>query len=214
MKDWIYTLFVVLLGLPTLGAFADPPLANRVPDDDITSLVLAKLKSGGEDAMVAIRIPAWKQATRDETYQVQVPVQEEVTVEKVRDGKKELVTEAVMKVVLETRMRTVVVFAPKEPVKGDVPLADLQGWNLDGQRLTATELEQMLAKPKYLFCLSQAPLPGSPPLDPFYARALRPDMILVYSPGIVELFKQAIEVPPDPSGDDPFVPSEEDPFGG
>ena len=193
MKSTCAHLFLIVLSLCIGDLVAGNPLARRIPDTDITCLILAKAKSVDGRDHIDVRIPAWKQEIRTEEYQIEIPVVETQTREVVKNGRTVVEEVQVTKTISETRTRQVANYIPKDPISGSVPLEEIKAWNLKGKELSAKELKESLSKSSYLLCLSTEPEPGAPPLDPFYAGSLRSDMLIVYSQPIEELLVSSVE---------------------
>lgn len=193
MKSTCVHLFLIVLSLCVGDLVAGNPLARRIPDTDITCLILAKAKSVDGKDHIDVRIPAWKQEIRTEEYQVEVPVLITETREVVKNGRTVVEEVQTNKTVTETRMREVANYSPKDPLSGMVPLEEIKAWNLKGKELSAKELKESLSKSNYLLCISNEPKPGVPPLDPFYAGSLRPDIVIVYSLALEDLLLSSIE---------------------
>jgi hypothetical protein len=193
MKSTCAHLFLIVLSLCIGDLVAGNPLARRIPDTDITCLILAKAKSVDGRDHIDVRIPAWKQEIRTEEYQIEIPVVETQTREVVKNRRTVVEEVQVTKTISETRTRQVANYIPKDPISGSVPLEEIKAWNLKGKELSAKELKESLSKSSYLLCLSTEPEPGAPPLDPFYAGSLRSDMLIVYSQPIEELLVSSVE---------------------
>lgn len=193
MKSTCAHLFLIVLSLFIGDLVAGNPLARRIPDTDITCLILAKAKTVDGQDHIDVRIPAWKQEIRTEEYQIEIPVLETQTREVVKNGRTVVEEVQINKTVIETRTREVANYTPKEPISGIVPMEKVKAWNLKGKELSAKELKESLSKSSYLLCLSTEPELGAPPLDPFYAASLRPDILIVYSQAIEELLVSSVE---------------------
>lgn len=193
MKSTCAHLFLIVLSLCIGDLVAGNPLARRIPDTDITCLILAKAKSVDGRDHIDVRIPAWRQEIRTEEYQIEIPVVETQTREVVKNGRTVVEEVQVTKTISETRTREVANYIPKDPISGSVPLEEIKAWNLKGKELSAKELKESLSKSNYLLCLSTEPEPGAPPLDPFYSGSLRPDILIVYSQPIEELLVSSVQ---------------------
>lgn len=193
MKSTCLHLFLIVLSLCIGDLVAGNPLARRIPDTDITCLIMAKTTSVEGRDHIDIRIPAWKQEIRTEEYQVEVPVVATETREVEKDGRTVVEEVQITKIVTETRTREVANYLPKDPISGIIPLEAIKAWNLKGKELSAKELKASLSKSNQLLCLTTEPKPGTPPLDPFYAGSFRPDILIVYSQTIEELLESSIE---------------------
>lgn len=193
MKWLPIALMAFLIQLGTVNLFADKPLANHIPDSDITGLVLAKFQNVEGEAKVGLRIPAWKEELQTEDYTVEIPVTETRTQEVTKNGKKVIEEVEVTVTKTETRTGTIAKYSPKETIKGEIALESIRAWNLKGKELTAAELKDALSKTSYLLCLYAEPEKGTPPLDPFFANAFRSDLVIVYSDAINELLQSSLE---------------------
>ena len=194
MKNCTFSMYLVMISLLSCALTAEEPLAKRLPTDDLTSTFLAKYQKTGDKEVVAIRLSKWKAEPKLRTYQITVEVVETRTrVVKDKSGN-EVEQEYEVKVpVTEERTESFVEYTPLLPLKGEVLLTDLKAWNIKGKPLTSDELKTALTKPTYLFGLSEEPKANQPPIDPFFASALRSDLIFVHSPKINELYEQSIE---------------------
>jgi hypothetical protein len=207
MKWLPIALIAFLIQLGSANLFADKPLANHVPNSDITGLVLAKFQNVEGEAKVGLRIPAWKEELQTEEYTVEIPVTEIRTQEVTKNGKKVIEEVEVTVTKTETRTGTITKYSPKESIKGEVALESIRAWSLKGKELTAAELKEVLSKTSYLLCLYEEPEEGTPPLDPFFANAFRSDLVIVYSDAINELLQSSLEPEAPPAAQDGSVPA-------
>ena len=201
MKWFLIALILLSASFSNAPLFADKPLSSQLPDTDITGLVLAKFQNVDGQDKVGVRIPAWKETLTTETVEVEVPKTEVRTEEVIQNGKKVTREVPVTVTTIETRTQTIANYSPKDPVKGEVALQNIKAWNLKGKQLSTAELKESLSKTIYLLCLSVEPKEGVPPLDPFYANALRSDTLIVYSAEIETLFEASVERAPDTDAD-------------
>lgn len=177
-------------------AFQDP-IAQAVPIDDLSSLAIAKIST--DKKMVVVRVPGWK--IEYETKEVDVPVMVLTEVEQSyeEDGKTKTKVVKVPKEVLQKQTQTFSNFIPKESVRGEVPVNEMKVWTTKGKLLSIAQVQEALAKTSYLFALTAEPKEGKPPMDPFFANALRSDVLLVYSPKLLDVFLESIEEEEEPA---------------
>jgi len=167
------------------------PIARSAPVDDLSSLAIAKIS--GDTKKVVVRVPGWR--IEYETKEVEVPVTVTTEIEQVveEDGQKKVKKVQVPKQVMQKQAQTISKLIPKASVRGEIAVRDMKVWTTKGKQLTPTEVESLLAKTTYLFALTAEPAPGEPPMDPFFANALRSDVLLVFSPKLLEVFLESIE---------------------
>jgi hypothetical protein len=177
-------------------AFQDP-IAQAVPVDDLSSLAIAKISS--DKKTVVVRVPGWK--IEYETKEVEVPVTVITEVEQSyeEEGKTKTKVVKVPKEVLQKQTQTLSNLIPKESVRGEVPVNEMKVWTTKGKRLSVAEVQEALAKTSYLFALTAEPKEGKPPMDPFFANAFRSDVLLVYSPKLLDVFLESIEEEEEPA---------------
>ncbi len=198
-----------VLGLAFLGfmsngsyisAFQDP-IAQTVPIDDLSSLAIAKIST--DKKTVVVRVPGWK--IEYETKEVEVPVTVETVVEQAYEENGETKTRVVKvpKEVLQKQTQTVSNLIPKPSVRGELKVDEMKVWTTKGKLLKTAEVQEALTKTTYLFALTAEPSPGKPPLDPFFANALRADVLLVYSPKLLDIFLESIEEEEEPKATAP-----------
>lgn len=173
------------------------PIAETVPVDDLSSLAIGKISTDKET--VVVRVPGWK--IEYETKVVDVPVTVETEVEQAYEENGETKTRVVKvpKQVMQKQTQTISNLIPKASVRGEVPVKDMKVWTTKGKLLSAAEVQEVLAKTTYLFALTAEPAKGKPPMDPFFANALRSDVLLVYSPKLLDVFLESIEEEEDPT---------------
>lgn len=140
-----------------------------------------------------MRVPGWR--IEYETKEVEVPVTITTEIEQFveEDGQKKVKKVQVPKQVMQKQTQTISKLIPKSSVRGEIPIREMKVWTTKGKQLTPTEVESLLAKTTYLFALTAEPDPGKPPMDPFFANALRSDVLLVFSPKLLEVFLDSIE---------------------
>lgn len=173
------------------------PLAEAVPVDDLSSLAIGKISTDKET--IVVRVPGWK--IEYETKVVDVPVTVETEVEQTYEENGETKTKLVKvpKVVMQKETQTISNLIPQASVRGEVPVKDMKVWTTKGKLLSTAEVQEILAKTTYLFALTAEPAKGKPPMDPFFASALRSDVLLVYSPKLLDVFLESIEEEEEPA---------------
>lgn len=178
-----------------VSAFQDP-IAQTVPIDDLSSLAIAKISS--DKKTVVVRVPGWK--IEYETKEVEVPVTVETEVEQTYEENGETKTRVVKvpKEVLQKQTQTISNLIPKPSIRGELKVDEMMVWTTKGKLLKTAEVQEALAKTSYLFALTAEPGPGKPPMDPFFANALRADVLLVYSPKLLDIFLESIEEEEEP----------------
>jgi|LakMenE18May11ns_1017448.scaffolds.fasta_scaffold9935733_2 hypothetical protein len=171
--------------------FGQDPIASSAPVDDLSSLAIAKIS--GDTKKVVVRVPGWRMVY--ETKEVEVPVTITTEIEQVveENGQKKVKKVQVPRQVMQKQAQTISKLIPKASVRGEIAIRDMKVWTTKGKQLTPTEVESLLAKTTYLFALTAEPTPGKPPMDPFFANALRADVLLVFSPKLLDVFLESIE---------------------
>lgn len=189
-------LVVFMVNGNCVQAFQDP-IAQAAPIDDLSSLAIAKISS--DKKTVVVRVPGWK--IEYETKEVEVPVTVLTEVEQSYEEEGQTKTKVVKvpKEVLQKQTQTISNLIPKESVRGEVPVNEMKVWSTKGKRLSVAEVQEALAKTSYLFALTAEPKEGKPPMDPFFANALRSDVLLVYSPKLLDVFLESIDEEEEPA---------------
>jgi hypothetical protein len=169
----------------------DDPLAKKIPDTGFDAVILARFATVEGTPSVMIRMPAWELRQGEPKAGALSPQESQqkpignVPPEPEAGGLD-------INVDMDFQLSE---FEPLAPITTTLPLRQLKVWNLKGRQLSEQEVRAALSREIPLLALPEPPEAGQPPIDPYYASVLRPDLLFVFAEELIEFGDSSLKIP-------------------